>query len=126
MRFLTIATLALISFAILPVHAAEPVTTLVFFSEWSAAIEPDAETAIQKATDLAKQSSDSKVMVVGYADTTGSDAANKLMSQLRSQVVADKLESDGVPKDHIQQKAEGEVPTVGEKQESRRVSITVE
>ena len=109
----------------LPVRA-EPQTTLVFFSEWSGLIDSDATAAIQHAADLAKVGSH-KVHVVGYADTTGSETANKILSQLRSQVVTDTLVADGVSADAITQDAKGETPAPSDsKQESRRVSIVVE
>lgn len=105
---------------------AEPKQAFVFFSEWSAAIDQDAAAAIQHAANLAKASTSHKVSVRGYADTTGSDAANKLLSQLRAQVVTDQLVEDGVPATSISQDAMGETPApVDSLQQSRRVSISV-
>jgi outer membrane protein OmpA-like peptidoglycan-associated protein len=105
---------------------AEPKQAFVFFSEWSAFIDQDAIAAIQHAANLAKASSSHKVTVRGYADTTGSETANKYLSQLRSQVVTDQLIEDGVPAASITQDAMGETPSPPDStQESRRVSITV-
>ncbi len=106
---------------------AEPQKVLVFFSEWSALIDSDATQAVQHAADIAKQSSGRRVTVVGYTDTTGSQAANKLLAQLRTQQVTDALVADGVSADSITQDAKGETPAPEDsKQESRRVSIAVE
>ena len=106
---------------------ADPDQAFVFFSQWSALIDQDATNAIQHAANLAKGSANHKVVVKGFADTTGSETANKLLSQLRAQVVADQLIVDGVPAASITQDAMGETPAPeGSKQESRRVSITVE
>ena len=105
---------------------AEPKQAFVFFSEWSAVIDQDAATAIQHAANLAKASSSHKVTVRGYADTTGSDAANKLLSQLRAQVVTDQLVEDGVSAGNISQDAMGETPAPADSlQQSRRVSISI-
>jgi outer membrane protein OmpA-like peptidoglycan-associated protein len=108
-----------------PVNA-EPKQAFVFFSEWSAVIDQDAENAIQHAANLAKASTSHKVTVRGYADTTGSAAANKLLSELRAQVVSDQLIEDGVPPAAISQDAMGETPAPADSlQESRRVSISI-
>ncbi len=107
-----------------PAFAAQE-TIVVFFDEWSAAIDDPAREAIQRAAEIAKKS-DAVVTVTGYADTTGSVAANKLLSATRAQVVADQLETEGVPAGHIKQVAAGEIPAPGDiKQESRRVGIVI-
>ena len=126
-RFLSgsVALAVLIGGFSLPAQA-EPKQAFVFFSEWSALIDQDATTAIQHAANLAKASTSHKVMVKGFADTTGSEAANKLLSQLRAQVVTDQLIEDGVSANSITQDGMGETPAPPESlQESRRVSITV-
>jgi outer membrane protein OmpA-like peptidoglycan-associated protein len=116
-----------IGFTILigPVWAGEPQTSLIFFGKWSALIEPEAEATILHAGEMAKENMNAVVTVTGYADMSASEAAGKLLSQLRTQVVAEKLMEDGVSFDRIVQKAEGPVAANGEKQESRRVNITV-
>ena len=98
---------------------------VVFFKEWSAAIDKPAASVISAAAKAAKANPAMKVRVTGYADTTGSAQANHYLTQTRSQVVTDALTADGVPANRIEQAAEGSVPSVGTKQESRRVTITL-
>ncbi|MBS0561629.1 MAG: OmpA family protein [Proteobacteria bacterium] len=99
---------------------------VVYFQEWSAAMDDSALGAIGKAAEFAKAHPAGKVTVTGFADPTGSRKANVLMSQLRAQVVADQLAQDGVPAQHISQGARGSVQFALSSQESRRVEIAVE
>ncbi len=105
---------------------AGPQKMVVFFEEWSAALDSDAANVINHAAEVAKSAQGKHVTVTGYADTTGSEAANRLLSDLRAQVVTDKLVEDGVPADAIKQAGKGEVASDVYKQESRRVGISVE
>ncbi len=98
---------------------------IVFFKEWSAAIDKPAASVISAAAKAAKANPAMKVHVIGYADTTGSGQANHYLTQLRAQVVTDALTADGLPADRIEQAAEGAVPAIGTKQESRRVTIAL-
>lgn len=98
---------------------------VVFFKEWSAAIDKPAASVISAAAKAAKANPALKVHVIGYADTTGSAQANHYLSQTRSQVVTDALTADGVTANRIEQASEGSVPSVDTKQESRRVTITL-
>jgi outer membrane protein OmpA-like peptidoglycan-associated protein len=108
-------------------HArAEPEKTVVFFTEWSAALDTDANNVIADAAKEAKSTDAKHVTVRGYADTTGSDSANKLLSDLRAQVVADQLVQDGVSPTIITKAGKGEITADVFKQESRRVEISVE
>ena len=105
---------------------AEPQKMVVFFQEWSAALDDDATKVINDAAGIVKADNGKHITVAGYADTTGSEAANKLLSDLRAQVVTDRLVEDGIAADSIRQAGKGETPADGFKQESRRVTITVE
>lgn len=98
---------------------------VVFFKEWSAAIDKPAASVISAAAKAAKANSALKVHVTAYADTTGSAQANHYLTQTRAQVVTDALTADGVPANRIEQSSEGSVPAVDTKQESRRVTITL-
>ena len=98
---------------------------VVFFQEWSAAFDDSAREVVSQAADLAKQQPSAMVRVSGFADPTGSRAANVLMSELRSQRVADLLQEDGVAPARIRQRAHGSVQFAGTSQESRRVEITI-
>lgn len=98
---------------------------VVFFKEWSAAIDKPAAAVISAAAKAAKANTSLKVRVTGYADTTGSAQANHYLTQTRAQVVTDALTADGVPASRIEQSSEGSVPSIDTKQESRRVTITL-
>jgi len=104
---------------------APPRNYIVFFKEWSAAIDKPAASVIHAAAKAAEASPSTKVRVTGYADTTGSAKANGYLTQLRAQVVVDQLAADGLASDRVEQTAQGSVPSIGTKQESRRVTITL-
>jgi len=103
----------------------EPQRFIVFFQEWSAAIDPAAATAIGSAAQWAKDHPQAVVKVIGYADPTGSPAANESMSRTRAQVVADRLVTNGVDRSRIGLGAEGATAFIGTSQESRRVTIAI-
>jgi outer membrane protein OmpA-like peptidoglycan-associated protein len=72
-------------------HAAGARTFVLYFSSWSALIEPAAAEIV-----AAKEDGNAPVSVTGYASTIGSAEANTLLSRLRAQVVSDALVADGV------------------------------
>jgi outer membrane protein OmpA-like peptidoglycan-associated protein len=98
---------------------------VVFFQEWSAAIDDPAQTVITHAAEWLKSHPDNIAHVSGFADPTGSKEANILMSELRAQVVVDQLHSDGADPKRIQQDAHGSVQFALSSQESRRVEISI-
>jgi len=98
---------------------------IVFFQEWSAAIDKSATSVIGAAAKAAAANPNATLHVTGFADTTGGSKANVYLTELRAQVVTDALQADGVPAGRIQQAAEGSVPSIGTKQESRRVTISL-
>jgi outer membrane protein OmpA-like peptidoglycan-associated protein len=102
-----------------------PQKFIVFFQEWSAAIDPPALKAIGAAAQFAKDHPGTAVKVIGYADPTGSGAANQYMSHTRAQVVADQLVTDGVERNRIGLGAEGATAFALTSQESRRVEIAI-
>ena len=105
--------------------AASTPQTVVFFTPWSALVDDAAGQAISTAAQQAKASAGASVVVTGYADTTGSAAANRLLSMTRAQVVVDALEADGVAATRIRRKAAGRTPAVNTTLESRRVTIAI-
>jgi len=98
---------------------------VVFFTEWSAAIDDPAAAAIRAAADSAGRQPDATVVVTGFADPQGSAAANIELSRTRAQVVYDQLIRDGVAAGRIRRAAHGEVDFALSAQESRRVEIAV-
>jgi outer membrane protein OmpA-like peptidoglycan-associated protein len=97
---------------------------VVFFQEWSASLDDGGQEAVTAAADRAKGNA-APVIVTGYADPEGSPQANKDMSRLRAQVVADQLVADGVQRARITVRSAGEVGYALDSQESRRVTITL-
>lgn len=123
--------LSLLCFTLASAHAADPSAPaasprlVVFFQEWSAALDDAALAVISKAADAAKAQKASLVRVNGFADPTGSRRANELLSELRMQVVIDQLQTDGVTPSHILGRGHGSVQFALTSQESRRVEISV-
>src|SRR5271154_1570970 len=87
--------------------SAPPHRIIVFFQEWSAAIDNPASNAITSAAQWAKDHPGDPIKVTGYADPTGSVEANEYMSRTRAQVVADQLVTDGVDRSRIVIGAQG-------------------
>jgi outer membrane protein OmpA-like peptidoglycan-associated protein len=102
---------------------AQPPVLVVFFPDWSGAIDNAATRVIGQAADLAKQSPGSTITVTGYADNTGSTAANVYLTQLRAQRVIDGLVADGVPASSLKLVAAGKQAEQGVA--SRRVEIAI-
>ena len=108
------------------VRAADPPEKfVVFFQEWSAAIDDAAQDVITHASDWMKSHPGNVARVNGFASPTGSRQANVLMADLRAQRVVDQLLSDGVGAKRIRQRGHGPVPFAISEQESRRVEITI-
>lgn len=108
-------------------RAAQPTqSVVVFFREWSAALDPAAQHAIDRAAHWAKAHPAAHLKVIGYADPTGSKRANVLLSELRAQVVVDQLVSDGIAANRLRQNGEGSVQFGLTSQESRRVAISLD
>jgi outer membrane protein OmpA-like peptidoglycan-associated protein len=98
---------------------------IVYFEKWSAAIDAPAQQVVLGVAKLAQAKPKAPVTVTGYADLTGSGAANVLLSKLRAQVVADLLEANGVTPERVHQIAEGSTEFVMSSLESRRVAIQI-
>ena len=103
-----------------------PQKFVVFFQEWSAAIDDPAQSVITDAAEWLKSHPGYVAHVNGFADPTGSKQANTLLSDLRAQVVADQLQTDGVEPKRIRQRGHGSVQFALTSQESRRVEISID
>ena len=123
-RFGCLLLLALVA-ACTMAPSGPPHKIVVFFQEWSAALDPAATSAVGAAAQWAKDHPDGAVKVVGYADPKGSAQANDYMSLTRAQIVADQLVTDGVPRDRIVLGAHGATDFTLTSQESRRVEIAI-
>jgi outer membrane protein OmpA-like peptidoglycan-associated protein len=98
---------------------------VVFFQEWSAALDDSAQAVITNAAAWVKSHPGNIAHVNGFADPTGSREANILMSELRAQVVVDQLQTDGVAPSQVQQAGHGSVQFALTSQESRRVEVSI-
>jgi outer membrane protein OmpA-like peptidoglycan-associated protein len=98
---------------------------VVFFQEWSAALDDSAAKVITDVAAIAKANPGHPVIIRGYADPTGTARANALISALRAELVANQLVADGVDASMVEQRALGATDFALNSQESRRVTITV-
>ncbi len=128
---LSVSSLAIPSLAVLLCLLAVPASAagsarnfVVFFQDWSAAMGPAAQRVIAHAATWAKTHPNTALTVTGAADRSGTIKANRLLSELRAQVVTDQLGRDGVPERGVRQVALGAVGLPGKSQESRRVIIS--
>lgn len=119
-----LAVLLLLSLVAGSARAQQTPTYVVYFQEWSAALDDSAQAVITRAADWAKAHAGSSVRVTGFADPTGSRKANILLSELRAQVVVDQLGGDGVDGQRIAQSGQGSVQFALTSQESRRVTVS--
>jgi outer membrane protein OmpA-like peptidoglycan-associated protein len=109
----------------LPAADDPPQRFVVFFQEWSAALDDSAQSVISQAADWVKAHPGYAAHVNGFASTVGSRQANILLADLRAQIVVDQLVSDGLAAARIRQRGRGPVPFALTAQESRRVEIRV-
>lgn len=112
--------------AIPAAHAADVRRVAIFFTEWSAQIGQPASDAIGEAAAVAKTSRDGSVVVRGFADTTGTARATRLLAATRAQVVVDRLVADGVPADRIRSSSMGATRFAQEPLESHRATISIQ
>ncbi|MDE2581657.1 MAG: OmpA family protein [Rhodospirillales bacterium] len=121
-----LGVLGLLCLLALPAQAATPARRfVVFFQDWSAAIDPSARAVIARAAAWAKAHPHERVSVTGAADRVGGNRANRLLSELRAQVVTDRLTTDGVAERRVRQNALGAVGYEKKSQMSRRAIISV-
>ena len=117
-----VAATILCVLAAVPAKAQAPVQ-IVFFPDWSGAMDDAAKAVIEHAADAAKQAPKATITVTGYADAKGSAKANQFLAKLRAQRVIDALVDDGVPAAHLKMVAAGKQPETGVV--GRRVEIAI-
>jgi len=116
--------LLILGVAASPAHAQQSPTYVIFFQSWSAALDDAAQGVITQAANWAKSHPNDLVQVTGSADTTGSQRANALLSDLRAQMVNDQLVMDGINAGRIQLSGVGSIPGSGSALLARRVQVT--
>lgn len=90
------------------VTAATPGPFIVFFDWDEAAITPDAAAIIRDAADAYNQTGQSRILLEGFADTSGAPAYNDRLSARRAAAVEAELEKYGISGSAISQEAFGE------------------
>lgn len=80
----------------------------VLFEFGRAEIKPAAQASIAKLAHYLNQYPDRRVLIEGFTDSVGSDAANLALSQRRSQAVAEALRARGVDPSRIDTRGYGE------------------
>ena len=98
---------------------------VVFFEEWSAGLDGNAQAVISTAAGWAKLHPAQVVTVTGFAAPDGGQQANVSLSRTRAQVVVDQLTQDGVDRSRIRVEAKGPTDFTLAPVESRRVEIGV-
>jgi outer membrane protein OmpA-like peptidoglycan-associated protein len=99
-----------------------PPTAVVFFNAWSSELDGTAQGVINEFAKDARAAPGRQIQVRGYADQAGSAQANRVLSQLRAQVVTDALTAQGIAPSRIVQVARGATGT-DPGIESRRVDL---
>ncbi len=118
--------LALAGFAACTAAPAEPQepSYIVFFTPLSAELDEAALGVVADAGRAAEARPGRRVVVAGYANRIGATDADRTLSKLRAQVVADRLAAQGVALSRIALRPKGSVggdPGI----ESRRVEIDI-
>lgn len=80
----------------------------VLFEFGRADIKPAAQASIAKLAHCLDQHPDRRILIEGFTDSVGSDSANMVLSQRRSQAVADALRAQGVDPTRIATRGYGE------------------
>lgn len=96
----------------------------VYFTQWSAMLDPDALTVIHAAAARAQESPEAAVTLAEYLDPEGPRAMIDL-SRLRAQLIEDKLAEQGVDRTRIARVTRNVSEVPGMAQESQRVDIVV-
>ncbi len=101
----------------------------VLFDTNEATLKPGAMLAMDRIANFLEESADTRAIIEGHTDSTGSDAYNQELSQRRARSVADELVSRGIASSRFEVIGRGEAfPVAGNdtaagRQQNRRVEI---
>ncbi len=100
----------------------------VLFESGKAYLQPGARDKLRQLADVLNRYPRTSVGIVGHTDSRGSDESNYDLSQRRAQAVADELAANGVSRNRITTRGEGESRPVAsnETQEGRQMNRRVE
>lgn len=98
-----------------PVTVAPAASFTVYFDHNSRTLDDDEMAVLRQVIAAARAGGQSRIMVVGHSDTSGSAEANQALSLKRANMIADALATMGARRDAIQTSGVGEtdleVPT---------------
>lgn len=80
----------------------------VLFEFGRAEVKPASASALGKLANYLQQHPDRRVLIEGFTDSVGSNAANLTLSQRRAQAVAEALRARGVDPTRIDTRGYGE------------------
>jgi len=101
----------------------------VLFETSKATLKPGAASQMDRIAQFMQQNPETKVIVEGHTDSTGSEEYNKQLSQRRAQAVSDALVERGIDPSRVQAMGRGEAYPVASNdtsaghQQNRRVDI---
>jgi outer membrane protein OmpA-like peptidoglycan-associated protein len=101
----------------------------VLFDTNAATLKPGAASTIDRLAKYLDENADTRLLIEGHTDSTGSEAYNEELSRRRAQAVADELVSRGVASTRLEVIGRGEGYPVadnsssGGRQQNRRVEI---
>ncbi|HTT01375.1 MAG TPA: OmpA family protein [Steroidobacteraceae bacterium] len=101
----------------------------VLFDTGSAMLKPGAGLQLDRLAGFMRQNPQTKIIIEGYTDSTGSAAFNESLSQRRAQAVQDALVAQSIDRDRIQAVGRGQDYPVASnatsagRQQNRRVDI---
>lgn len=98
---------------------------VVFFPDSGVKLDDAAAQVVAAASDQAVAHPDRVVIVAGFADPSGTPAANAQVIRDRTTAVSEALAARGLPAARIQVRDAGQVEFALNSQESRRVVVTV-
>ncbi|MDE2580869.1 MAG: hypothetical protein KGL52_04490 [Rhodospirillales bacterium] len=96
----------------------------VYFGQWSAMLDQDAIMSVNAAADRAREAPDAPVELVQYLDPAGPQSMVDL-ARLRVQLIEDKLNEAGIPRERIARAVRNVSDVPGMTQESQRVDVIV-
>jgi OmpA-OmpF porin, OOP family len=99
---------------------------LIYFDEFSAYLSPRSKRIIAHAAERAKAERAKAITVQARASATGTAQTNMYLAETRSSIVADQLETDGIPKSMIKQQPIGQTGSSDTSVRNRRVDIIIE
>ena len=100
---------------------------VVFFTDDSAAMGPEARAVVAEAAERARARPGVPVAVRGFTapDGVASPAFGRALAEARAQNVADALVANGVPRDRVRVEPRGPVPFEMVPVEARRVEVHI-